>query len=135
MKNIIILMLSMMAMITIVSCEKEDVPRTDGPPPVAQKWTNPMGYSTVEIGPWNMDAQTAVVVPHFLIDTDKLLSVDIVIYSDTGESTALLSDGNYILEYSVGNIGLTRVNGGYFDQTAFDDPTINRGRIRFIYEL
>lgn len=110
------------------SCSKDDV----SPKAPIQ---NPMGYSTVSIGAWDMDSDTYTVVNHFLIDVDKLLSVDVVIYSDSGEKTSLLSDGNYVLEFSTGTIGLTRVNGGYFDQHAFDDSSINRGEINFIFEL
>lgn len=95
----------------------------------------------IEIGDWNMDADSGVSVTHELSDFKKIRSVDViirrdgdVIYSDLGivEVDGTLGGGWIILNST--DITLTRVAGGFYDAAVYDDTSFNRGFINIEFE-
>ncbi len=110
--------------------------------------TASLKVKVIQIGDWNMDTTGSVSVTHSIVDGTKIRSVDAVIISDNGlyfklenydVATGQLSGGiagvNEDVPISGTSILLARKTGGFFDQTAFDSTTFNRGFITIIYEV
>jgi hypothetical protein len=100
----------------------------------------------IEIGDWNMDTSTAKTVSHGLDDVEKVISLDVLIRTDSGESqntkTVLpLIGGNADASYDLpANVGLSptlvrmQIEGGSFwDSVIFNSTSYNRGWIIIKY--
>ena len=108
-------------------------------------WVTGMGTQTVkkrlEIGAWDMDANGSIAVLHGLSATEYLTCTNI--------SASILHDTDNIYDFSSAfrsgqstdnhlridssNFRITRAEDGFFDNTNFDDATMNRGFITFEY--
>jgi hypothetical protein len=106
-----------------------------------------VSYTVVEIGDWNMDSTFDVSVNHGLADHKKIRSINVIIRDDADTNyynlNAALSSGSAPSGVS-GQVGivssttiqLTRTssaNDGWFDSTAFDSTSYNRGWITIGY--
>lgn len=101
-------------------------------------------FKTIQIGSWNMDADEQKDV-ELGIPSKNIRSVSVMIREDNKEWR--IYDLNKVNGFSkevnggiasIGTIGqeiilLTRTREGFFDQTLFDDSTINRGWITIGY--
>jgi len=119
MKKLIILLVSALSFITI-SCKKEVVE------PVESSFL----IETINIGNWNMDSQDGLIVP--INNSNNIISIDVLIYSDNGNQTPLNQAGSFITENE--SVIVFRYENGYFDQTAFSNGSINRGIITIHYD-
>lgn len=95
----------------------------------------------IEIGDWNMDSTSAKAVTHGLTKS-SIRSVNVIIRSDAGSMFSLsyanstidtVQQGG-IQEIGTTQVNLVRFNGGWFDATAFDSTSYNRGWITIMYE-
>lgn len=95
----------------------------------------------VPIGDWNMDTTSDVTVAHGL-DFTKIVAVTVLIQSDFETGRTLLNRGvnfsdttpqGYIESIVSLNVTLTRLTGGFFDATAYDATSFNRGWIVITY--
>ena len=118
MKNLIILLV---LLFVTSSCKKEVIE----PNYIA---TNQV--ETLNIGNWNMDSQDGLIVP--INNSNNIISIDVLIYSDNGNKTPLNQAGTFVTENE--NIIIFRYENGYFDQTAFSNGSINRGIITIHYD-
>jgi hypothetical protein len=95
-----------------------------------------LNTKVINIGDWNMDATSAVVVAHG-IDIGKMRSYfGLIRHDDSGNS--------YSLENAVGvlsghilwdgtNMSILRATSGFFDSTSFNATSFNRGWITIQY--
>ena len=98
---------------------------------------NPSGLYTsiIDIGDWDMDADSSVSVAHNLT-LSKIRKVSATIRSDNGLVSADLtykSAGGtvtYGVSFDTVNVNLNRELGGLFDSVAYDSTTYNRGWIK-----
>lgn len=86
----------------------------------------------VEIGAWNMDANSTVNVAHGLTST-KIRNWDVIIYDDGGLGYKFEKYGAGSTELTATNIVLDRINGGDYDSTDFDNSVDNRGYVTIWY--
>lgn len=119
--------------------------RRYGRPLFSTSSTNLRKKVSLQIGDWNMDSSSSVLVPHGLgskFNTIRVESVMIIndaaseIYPLTTSINNLLSGdipGN-CTNVDGTNIGLNRLTGSFFDSTNFDATSYNRGWIDFTYE-
>lgn len=95
-----------------------------------------------EIGDWNMDASSSVLVTHSIADPSKIRRVQAIIrhdtlsqtfdlYADLGGFTGLSGGFGRINAFE---IQLNRISGGAFDNTNFDATSFNRGWVIIDYE-
>ena len=94
----------------------------------------------INIGDWDMDADTAVNVAHGLSDYTKFRIVTATIISDAGtanydfgSANNGLDAGNHFIKYGSTNITLSRAANGFFDNVFFDDTPLDRGWITIQY--
>lgn len=104
----------------------------------------------IEIGDWDMDADSSVNVPHGLADISKIRGVSVIIRCDAGTFQFENSEerkiwtlnswsfgGNNMKAWITGigdtSIGLQRDELGNFDSTAFNATTYNRGWVTITY--
>jgi hypothetical protein len=97
-----------------------------------------------EIGTWDMNATSQVLVSHTLPDNTKVREVSVMIVNDLqnavyplnkSDNTTVADNAGQVRVISAASITLERATGGFFDSTTFDDTTINRGWIVFTYEV
>lgn len=90
----------------------------------------------IPIGTWNMDSTPAISIAHGL-NRGKIRDVSCIITDDNDILSALLNSGGEgaIAAMDDINITLSRTNAGFFDSTAFDDTTVNRGYVTIRYVL
>ncbi len=102
----------------------------------------------IEIGDWNMDSTPSVNVAHGLSDQSKIRSVSVLIRSDSGGNTSIISNSCVNDITGIGgsqeawvyyantstNIGLARRTGGIFDGPSYDSTSYNRGWVTIQYE-
>ena len=100
----------------------------------------------IEIGDWNMDADSVVSIAHGLPDFKKIRSLKGVIRNDLDSvcipfdrfDYSLTADNNqdFIKFGGVagGNISISRANAGIYDSAAYDSVGFNRGWITIEYE-
>ncbi len=89
----------------------------------------------IPIGFWDMDANNVLEIPHGLgADWDRIRSLSGIVRGDNGAEyytfhTANVIGAAQIWWSQINNINITvlRLNGGIFDDTAFNDPAYNRG--------
>jgi hypothetical protein len=101
---------------------------------------NPNNLKTVilDIGDWNMDTTTNVLVPHGIEDLiSKKHWIDVTILGDVeiqADPTSLYA-GGYPAIANVFNdkINLVRTTGGAFDNTSYNATSYNRGWIKITY--
>jgi hypothetical protein len=93
----------------------------------------------IDIGDWNMDSTVSVNVAHGLT-LANIRTVQILIRNDTDASYYSLegihTSGGAVEGYfnlSATNVTAVRVTSGFFDTTAFDSTTYNRGWITITY--
>jgi len=94
----------------------------------------------IDIGEWNMQADSFVDVPHTL-DKSKVLYAIVSIYDDGGDlhmftnkNFAEISPGpDGIIEIRNSTIRLERGDSGFFTGTLFNDTLPTRGRIIVYY--
>lgn len=90
---------------------------------------------------WNMVSTPSVNFAHGLTGTQSLniVSANVIILSNSVETYSLnYNDGTATVhggmgEINSGDVTLFRVTGGFFDDTAFDATSFNRGFIYFVY--
>lgn len=94
----------------------------------------------IDIGAWNMDGSANKLVSLGGLTTSDIVHVSLWIYSDTGalDSPGLGEIGaggaafdglGFSISSGTGNISISRITGGFFDSTNFDDAVMNRGKI------
>ncbi len=98
----------------------------------------------IDIGDWNMDSTPQVTVAHGISDFKKIVSVSVVVrndadnnyYSPVGQADATtgLNLGCSIDGYTSSNILISRIAGGFFDNSSFDSTSYNRGTISVLYK-
>jgi hypothetical protein len=96
-----------------------------------------------QIGAWDMDATIVITVNHSIPDITKIRSVSAMIFNDAGtfilpldsfnSSTGTMQGG--VTDISATQVRLTRLAGGSFDSTSYNDAVINRGYITVEYEV
>lgn len=114
----------------------EFIPKTDGEIKLRTK--------VVEIGVWDMDTNANTTIAHGLTGSFRILGVSVIIQNDS-------SNGNYDLLNSSNTppsrdgslststgldsafIPISRLTGGFFDTTSFNDGAINRGWVKIDY--
>lgn len=94
----------------------------------------------IEIGAWDMDANSAINISHG-VDFTKIKSISVIIISDSGLSYFPIRKGDMISGLIDGNfwfdstfITLQRRSGGSFNSAGYDDSVMNRGYITITYE-
>ena len=96
-----------------------------------------INYLTKEVSveDWDMDATTSFSFPHGLPDHDKIVSVSIQIFDDTGTTTIyyLNSRNGSVDTWDNVNINCYRTPSGLFDSTLFDTVPYTRGIAFIIY--
>ena len=85
-----------------------------------------------EIGSWNMDSTPVNFTPHG-IDNMSIRGIDVIIQNDTQSNVFLFTVDRGTITFDATNITLSRVVSDFFDNTNFDDETINRGWITLKY--
>jgi len=85
----------------------------------------------VDIGVWDMDSTANVVITHNIADHLKIRSIDVIIINDSETSLVPLVTAGAVNSTSSATITLAREGGGAFDNTEYDDVSINRGHIKF----
>lgn len=109
--------------------------RTDTP----TETTTKIKTKILEVGDWDMDADTTFDVDHGLSDHTKIRSINLTIRSDSG-SFSFMQGFNEENNVNVGGLDGTKVQlertpAGVYDSTNFDTPIDgNRGWIYIIYE-
>jgi len=92
----------------------------------------------IPIGDWDMNVSasgTATVnLPHGL-DYTKITHISAIIINDTNTLRVEFSSGADNILATSANIQLQIATGSYFDNTAYDSTSFNRGSITVIYEL
>jgi len=105
------------------------------------KANNVLKTKTIDIGDWDMDASDSVSIAHGIADFKKIRSVNIIVRNDTDnayykietpDTTGVVSGGVSRVISTV--IDIFRLSGGFFDGTAFDSTSYNRGWITIQYE-
>lgn len=103
---------------------------------------NTVKHKVINIGAWNMQSTSSLLVAHGIADFTKIAGIDVVIYSDasityykllTFDNTSGANEGGYIASYGATDLFLIRIAGGIFDSTSFNDGTMNRGLIYITY--
>lgn len=95
----------------------------------------------IDIGAWDMDAVGNVNINHGLSASEfqNIVSVNVIIFNDgltqLFDASSPISFNNEI-EYlaSTTVVRITRLTAGFFDNTSFDDATINRGFIKIDFK-
>jgi hypothetical protein len=89
----------------------------------------------IEIGDWNMDADSSKTVSHALgLSIDKIIGAEAWIKNDSNTSRTLLSvSANDRISVLVDTIVLDRALGGFFDSAGYDQTSFNRGWIIIKY--
>lgn len=95
------------------------------------------------INDWNMDSTLQKFVTLTGISRDKIRSIDVVIRIDGGAQIHPLNRvdaagtlaGSWDFVNVSNDLSLTRVTGGYFDNTSFDQTSFNRGYVTVQYTL
>lgn len=91
----------------------------------------------LEIGDWNMDANTFVLVAHGLDDYTKIRMISVVIRNDAASGIYQLvgdeANGNSHGAAS-STLVLCRTTGGFYDSVDFNATGFNRGWVTILYE-
>ena len=84
----------------------------------------------VNIGDWNMDADTSATIAHGIADYTKIRAINVMIRNDATTSVSCLI-GVYgtIGTVDSTNIEIIRVTAGAFDSVNYDSTSYNRGYI------
>ncbi len=91
-------------------------------------------FKELEIGSWDMDLITNIGVSHSLSATEwgTIRNVEVSIIDDADTFHQPLENGG-LMGFGSSTFSLQRTVSGTFDNTNYDDSTINRGFIRFYY--
>lgn len=94
----------------------------------------------VDIGDWNMDANSGVNVAHGLVDHKQIRSIFVVIRNDADMSYENLSQvavagsiSGAAFSWDATNILLSRTTSGGFDGPNYDSTSYNRGYVYIVY--
>lgn len=89
---------------------------------------------TIEIGAWNMDADTSTTAAHGIADFSKIRSVNaFILRDDSLYNTPLAGPFGAVSGVDATNVELLRVASGIFDNSSYDDAVMNRGFIVIEY--
>ena len=98
--------------------------------------TNQGSYTELELGDWDMDANSNLNLAHGLSATEwkTIRNLSVTIRDDVDSAVFDFSSypSNTILA-NVTNLIMARLGGGVFDNTGFDSTSYNRGWITFNY--
>jgi len=91
-------------------------------------------YKELEIGSWDMDLITNIGVSHSLSATEwgTIRNVEVSIIDDANTFHQPLENGG-LMGFGSSTFSLQRTVSGTFDNSNYDDSTVNRGFIRFYY--
>lgn len=99
----------------------------------------------IEIGDWDMDADSIKAVAHGITDFTKIREVSAMIITDSeaaliplnvADAAGVVQGGvNSVTAITATDINLTRLAAGVFDDTAFDDTPFNRGWVTVRYSI
>lgn len=102
-------------------------------------------FATIKysIGGWDMVTTTNKNALHFVPDHTKILAVNVIIISNVGDRYSLshvafptgIADGGGIYQITSVHVALSRMNPGFFANSAFSGTGTNRGWIYITYEL
>lgn len=84
----------------------------------------------IEIGAWDMQGTASISVAHGITDFLKIREVSVMIINDSVSTLAPIifnNSGSY--QFGGTTIDLNRAGGGSFDNTGFNDASMNRGYI------
>lgn len=104
----------------------------------------------IDIGPWDMDTDPGVSIVIGLTDAQcsKIVEMQAIVFDDSGKRIRRISTVYDATGLASGNItvfldpfaggpdavaSITRVTGGIFDSTDYNDAVINRGYIYIVY--
>lgn len=104
----------------------------------------------IDIGPWDMDTDPGVSIVIGLTDAQcsKIVEMQAIVFDDSGKRIRRISTVYDATGLASGNItvfldpfaggpdavaSITRVTGGIFDSTDYNDAVINRGYIFIVY--
>lgn len=103
--------------------------------------SNAIACKVLDIGTWDMDTNSTKSVAHGLSDILKIVSVSTIIVNDAEDTVYNLEKSfsgsnlhGWIQGITSTNIVLERAAGVGFDDSNFNDGTINRGKITILYE-
>jgi hypothetical protein len=97
----------------------------------------------VEIGDWDMDADSSVPVAHGIADFTKIREITAMIRDDADIARTPLNAfssvsgliGGGVLQAGATTVILDRLTGGGFDSTNFNSTGFNRGWITITYTV
>ena len=85
------------------------------------------------LGSWNMLANAQLVYSPATLNVKSINNISLVILKDDGTGSKIGSFGTGIsdidIDYTANTITITRLGGGVYDSTDYDNAAINRGRI------
>lgn len=92
-------------------------------------------WTTLDIGPWDMDSLSNLNVAHGLnsAEYNSIVNLDFTIRDDTGGTFYSSNHPDVFSTFDSTNITLRRVNGGFFDSVSFAYTGNTRGTISFSY--
>lgn len=86
-----------------------------------------------DIGGWDMVTDSVLTVDTGILG-ENIRSCDVIILNDANTIGLAIEDGgSYRINIGSTNITLNRTTSGTFDDTAYDDNTINRGYVTITY--
>lgn len=94
-----------------------------------------LNKTIVDIGDWNMDADATKNVTHGVADFTKIRQVTAVVRNDADNNYSPLDaiiSGNIpggVNSFNATTVVLNRVAGGFYDNSAYDSTSYNRGWI------
>lgn len=100
-----------------------------------------LGTKIVNIGDWNMDANTSVMVTHGVADYKKIRGIQIIIRNDADSAyfhfpyANSASEEGGVSSISSTLITINRETGGAFDDPTFSTTSYNRGFVTITYEI
>ncbi len=95
----------------------------------------------IELGDWDMSADTNIDIPHGLVYAD-IISAEVFIRNDdntakdsigTGVDATNTTPQGYVGTIDVTNVNIVRLTGGKFDDAAYNTTSYNRGWLIVTY--
>lgn len=107
-----------------------------------RRWagSNLLKKSELDIGSWDMGSISNITIDYDSdLDFKRVVSIDILIINDTQDkrySASLVKDGIESCYIDSSNVNITRLSGGFFDGSDFNDPSLsNRGKVILWYTV
>lgn len=106
--------------------------------PIINRGSGNLKYVEIPIGTWNMQATAAVIIniPSDLVSRFQLRRMDAIIFSDLtpGLTTSIYANGGgHVRLNNTGTFQVLRFAGGHFDNSSYNDTTLNRGWVIIEY--